>query len=111
MAISRDDRRAARRAWVEREVTWTICAIRVGARVWVKCVSDPGALARKLGFMLRHGSRSGLAPGMAEADDGSGAVTVEVVETLDRDLSPMARETVAEARLAHWAGVLGASRA
>ncbi|MAM60295.1 hypothetical protein [Maritimibacter sp. UBA3975] len=111
MSVSKDERRAARRAWVERDVEWTICAIRIGGRVWVKRVSDAGALERKLGFMLRTGARSGLAPGMAEADDGSGTVRVEVVETLDPKLSEMARETLAKERLAHWAGVLGAEMA
>lgn len=102
------DKRAARAAWKEREADWAICAVRIGAAVWVKCVSDPAAFERRMSFMLRTGQGRGAAPGMMEAFREAGGVTVEVVERLDTDLSDMARETAAKDRLAHWAQRLDA---
>lgn len=108
MALSNEDRRAAKAAWRERGADWTICALRIGDAVWLKSVPDAGAFERRIGFSLRSGGPA--APGMAAAYARAGAVTVEVVERLDPELSDMARETLLETRLADWAERLGARR-
>lgn len=107
--ISNDEKRAARAAYRDRDPKWAICVLRVGARAWVKCVADPAALERRMSFVLRHGRGRGAPAGMAAAFAEAGALSLEVVETLDPDLSAMARETRIKARLAHWAAALGAA--
>ena len=100
------DKRAAKAAYREKPQDWAICAVRIGAAAWVTLKPDVSALENRLGFMLRQGGEA--APGMRAAYAVAGAVTVEAVERLDPKLSALARETLAEARLAHWAGALGA---
>lgn len=110
MAVSKENRRAAKAAWIERKADWSICAVRVGDAVWVKSTSDPAALERRLSFMLRTGGSNGAPAGMQAAYREAGAVRVEVVERMDEDLSPMARDTAVKERLAHWVETLGATR-
>ncbi|MEC7762227.1 MAG: hypothetical protein VX874_10000 [Pseudomonadota bacterium] len=109
MAVSKDQKRAAKAAWGERKADWSICAVRVGDAVWVKGVSDPAALERRLSFMLRTGGSNGAPAGMQAAFHEAGVISVEVVEKLDEDLSAMARETAMKDRLAHWAETLNAT--
>lgn len=107
---SKDQRRAARTAYVEREQTWAIVAFRFGAACWITLTTDQRALENRLGFTLRQGqARIGTMQGAWEAA-GRPEVSAEVLETLKSDLSPMARETLAEARLDHWGASLGATR-
>lgn len=101
-------RRAAKQAWKDREPEWALCKVTVGSSVWVSVVADPAAFERRIGFTLRTGSAP--SPDMAAAYREAGAVEVAVVERFDAELSAMARETHAAARLAHWAERLGARR-
>lgn len=100
-------RRAAKAAFAERKAEWAICVVRIGAARWVTVKPDAAALDRRLGFSLRSGGAG--APGMREAFAGAGEVRVDVVERLDDTLSPMARDRLAQKRLAHWAETLGAT--
>lgn len=98
--MEKTDRRKARDAWKERKADWAIMAVRIGDGVWLKLVSDPAAFERRMGFTMRTGSAP--LPDMAEAYRAAGTVEIEVVERLDPELSDMARDTEAEARMAHW---------
>jgi hypothetical protein len=109
MAVSKDQKRAAKAAWSERKADWAICIVRIGAAMWVKAVSDAAALERRLSFVLRTGGANGAPAGMQAAFREEGTVTVEVVERLDDGLSDMARETLVKDRIAHWADELGAT--
>lgn len=102
------DRKAAKSAYAERKEVWAVIAVRIGAAVWVTLKPDAKALENRLGFMLRQGGES--APGMRAAYGEAGTLEVEVLERLDEDLSPMARERVGEERLAAWAEELAARR-
>lgn len=106
--MDKENRRAAKTAWREREERWEIVAIRIGAQVWVRLTPNAAALENRIGFMLRTGGGRGLAAGMAAGYAEAGEMRCEVVERLDEDLSPLARERVGAARLAHWAEALGA---
>lgn len=100
------DRRAAKTAWRERRLDWAIVAVRIGAGVWLKLTPDPAAFENRTRFMLRQGNGPGR--DMQAAWEGARAVTVEVVERLDPDLTEFARERAGAARLEHWAEALGA---
>lgn len=100
------DRKAAKAAWLERKEDWSVIAVRIGESVWVTLKPDAKALENRLGFMLRQGGET--TPGMRAAYAEAGELRVEVLERLDEDLSPMARERVGDERLEHWAAELGA---
>ncbi len=106
--ISKEDRRAAKQAWRERKEDWAICAIRIGEAVWVSLTPDAKALENRISFMLRQGSEP--VQGMKSAHAEAGALSFEVLERLDPELSPMARERVGDERCAHWANTLSAQR-
>ncbi len=100
------DRRAAKAQWRERKEDWAIASVRIGAGVWLKLTPDPASFENRVRFMLRQGA--GLGGDMQTAWTDTQAITVEVVERLDPNLSALARERVGAARLAHWAEILGA---
>lgn len=100
------DRRAAKTTWRERRLDWAIVAVRIGDAVWLKLTPDPAAFENRTRFMLRQGHGPGR--DMQTAWEAAQAVTVEVMERLDPDLTEFARERVGAARLAHWAGTLDA---
>jgi len=103
------DRKAAAAAWKERKMAAGIYAFRgPDGMVWVGATPTLGAVENRLRFTLRTGSCpvAGLARAW-EAASGEG-FGFEVLETLDPELLPMARERLLKARLAHWRAELGA---
>ncbi|MEJ1997134.1 MAG: hypothetical protein P8X76_03035 [Maritimibacter sp.] len=104
--LSQEARRAAKTAWRERKQDWVICAVRIGGSVWVELTPDARALENRIGFMLRQGSEA--APGMRAAYAEEGALSFEIVEKLEEDLSPLARERIGEERLKYWSAQLSA---
>lgn len=108
MGLSKEDRRAAKVAWRERERQWSIVCVTIGTTRWLRLTADPAALERRLGFSFRSGA--GAPQLLIPAYKKAGTHKVEVVEELDADLSDMARDTLAEARLAHWEKAFSAKR-
>ncbi len=104
--LSQEARRAAKTAWRERKQDWVICAVRIGGSVWVELTPDARALENRIGFMLRQGSEA--APGMRAAYAAEGALSFEIVEKLEEDLSPFARERIGDERLKYWSAQLSA---
>ncbi|WP_375691467.1 hypothetical protein [Pseudooceanicola sp. LIPI14-2-Ac024] len=98
------DKRAARAAWKDRTEAWVIYAARTGGQVWVGISNDVAAAENRLGFTLRQGQCR--VPGMQAAFDDT--LDVEVLEELDPELGPMARQEVARVRRDAWAAELGA---
>lgn len=109
MKTDKAARQAAKRAWREREAQWQIVALRIGPGVWLRLTPDAGALENRLRFMLRQGG-GGLAPAIRSAHAEARNFTLERLERLRSDLTPLARERIGKARLAHWAERLGAGR-
>ncbi len=104
--ISKENRRAAKQAWLERKEVWAICEVRIGAASWVSLTPDAKALENRIGFMLRQ--RSEPVQGMKSAYAEAGEMRFEVLEWLDLELSPMARERIGAGRLEHWSAELSA---
>lgn len=104
--ISTEARRDAKAAYRDRKQEWAIVAVVIGEAAWLTLTPDAKALENRLGFMLRQGNGPMAAMNVAYREIG--AIELEVLEKLDEALSPMARERVGKARLAHWADLRGA---
>lgn len=107
--MERNARKAAIAAWKERPLNAGIYAFRqAGGGVWVGASPALGAVENRLRFVLRTGGSvpADLAATWAESA-GEGFV-FEVLERLDPELSPMARDRELKERLSIWRDRLAA---
>ena len=103
------DRKAATTAYKERKADAGIFAFRApGGAVWVGAAPTLGTIENRLRFTLRTGGCRvpELAADWAAA--GGEGFAFEVLERLDPDLVPMARDRLLKERAAHWRDMLDA---
>ncbi|WP_212523943.1 GIY-YIG nuclease family protein [Actibacterium sp. MT2.3-13A] len=103
-------RRAAMAAYRERRQRRGVFAVRheASGAVWLGTSPDLDMAANRIFFSLRSGGWAGRDLAEAWRAQGGEGFRFEVVEVLDDDLAPLARERLAAARLAHWMVELGA---
>ncbi|MCB1518301.1 MAG: GIY-YIG nuclease family protein [Hyphomicrobiaceae bacterium] len=77
-------------------------------QVWVGKAPDLATIENRMRFMLSSGSVAQPEFKSAIEAYGADAFRFEELESLEPDLSPMARDTELKSRLAHWAEKLGA---
>jgi hypothetical protein len=107
--MERDARRAAIAAWKERPVSAGIYAFRQdGGAVWVGASQTLGAVENRLRFILRTGGPTRPELAAAWAASGGEGFRFEVLERLDPELSPRARERELKERLEIWRDRLAA---
>ncbi|MCF1709589.1 GIY-YIG nuclease family protein [Tabrizicola sp. J26] len=104
-------RKSAISDYKERKASAGIYAISCLAtgQVWVGRAPDTGAIANRVWFMLRQNASTHRSLQEAWNQQGAEAFTLEIVEVLDPDLTPYARQDALKTRLGHWAGMLGAT--
>ena len=104
-------RKTAISDYKERKASAGIYAIRCAAsgQTWVGRAPDTGAIANRVWFMLRQNASTHRSLQDAWNRHGAETFTLDIVEVLDPDLPPYARQEALKARLAHWASVLGAT--
>lgn len=104
-------RKTAINDYKERKASAGIYAIRCAAsgQCWVGRAPDTGAIANRVWFMLRQNASTHRSLQEAWNLHGAEAFTLEIVEVLDEDLTPYARQDALKTRLGHWASALGAA--
>lgn len=104
-------RKTAINDYKERKVSAGIYAIRCAAsgQSWVGRAPDTGAIANRIWFMLRQNASTHRLLQEAWNRHGAEAFSIEIVEVLDPDLTPYARQGALKTRLDYWAGLLSAA--
>jgi hypothetical protein len=103
--ISRDDRKAAVKAWKERKAPTGIYALRClpTGQVWVGRSTDLDAAERRLRFAIRLASTPHRSLLAAAREHGEDAFVFEIVERLEEDdSSPEFVQSVLKSRVRHW---------
>lgn len=102
--MKNDDRKAAVRAWKEREPEPGIYAVRctVSGETWVGSAPDVGTIRNRLWFTLGQGRNPHRTLQQAWNDHGEEAFVFEILEQLDEEDSGLARDRVLKARRAAW---------
>lgn len=104
-------RKTAISDYKERKSSAGIYVIRCAAsgQAWVGRAPDTGAIANRIWFVLRQNASTHRSLQDAWNHNGADAFSIEIVEALDPDLTPYARQDALKTRLGHWAGILGAT--
>lgn len=107
-----DERKAAVRAYKEREITAGIYALRCTAsgEAWVGSAPDVSTIENRLRFTLAQGGNPHRALQQAWNAHGAGSFVFEILEMLAEEDSGLARDRVLKNRRAWWIEKLGAAR-
>ena len=108
--MQKADRKAAVAAYKERAPDWGVFAVRCTptGQLWVGGSRQLDAQRNRIWFALRQGDRTRPDLQAAWTAHGEAAFTLETLESLSPDLSPMARADALKQRTAHWRAELGA---
>ena len=107
-----EDRKAAVRAYKEREVEGGIYAVRCAAsgEVWVGGAPDLAKIQNRLWFTLRQGTNTHRSLQSTWNARGAEAFSFEIVERLDAEEIEYVRDRMMKERLIQWAEQLRAVR-
>lgn len=110
--MKRDYRKAAVAAYRKREVATGIYAVRCipTGTVWVGQAPDLSTIQNRLWFTLRLGNNTHRSLQDAWRTLGAEAFTFEILECLEEEEIDYVRARLLQARLAHWAEKLQATR-
>lgn len=110
--MAHPDQRALRDKYKQTPREAGIYAIRCPARemVWIGTSLDLEKAANRHWFTLKMGNHHCPALQSAWNTEGPAAFTCDILEALDDDLSPMARDNLLKEKTAAWTEKLGADR-
>lgn len=109
--MNSEDRRAALAAYKERKAAMGIYAIRCRASgaCWLGQSLDLGKIQNRHWFTLRQGNSPHRSLQTAWQHHGAAAFDFEIVEVMEPEEVPYARDRQLKDRLAHWCAALGAA--
>jgi hypothetical protein len=108
--MNKEDKKAAIAEYKKRESTTGIFAVRCIASgvVWVGKAPNLDTIQNRLWFALRHGGSPHRELQNAWHDHGPEALSFEVLETLEHEELPYARNALLKERMSHWQSALNA---
>jgi hypothetical protein len=109
--MERARKKALTRAWLERERSQGVFAVRCGAsgQAWVSSTTDLGSKKGGLWFILRMGDHPNPEVQAAWREHAEAAFSFEILEALSEEASTSAGfKDRLKTRERHWRGALGA---